>query len=262
MAYKRKRVYAPRKTYRKRSKKTVYKRRRGTSYTSQSGRLSNTLFLRRRRKWSGRKVRSALWKASQDKNKFRSFLTISDAIGTPASYTTKTIKTTPMIFLGSGTDDPFWTTDGGAVHSDPDLTLPVFSGNSIILRGGKFMCTVENPTSNGQPVKVELYIVWTKNNPELTPITTTPRDRAWTPNLTPDITDCGTCVLAKSGIVNAGEAISMEYPLKIQKIDDSEYASFGRMPILVTCVNALETNTSINVRQQSSYSLSFCGDAT
>jgi len=261
MAMKRKRVYAV--PYKKQSRKKFKKRssRRTTSYTNQASRLTNTL-IKRRKRISVRTWRNQLWKSTQWKPKYRAFYTNSVSCPTQASNLNKSINARPMYYLGSGTSTPFWTSAGGAVPPDPAATFPTFDDMSIVLRGGRYKCIITAPLTNTEPIQVELWIVWTKNNPDLSVINTNPRDRAWDCILSPDINDCGRVVMAKKAMLTPGETLSFEYSFRIQKIDLSGYANFSNMPIAVlssgnTISSIAQACTWLNM-----YSITFCGDST
>jgi len=256
MAMKRKRVYAV--PYKKQSRKKFKKRysRRTTSYTNQASRLTNTI-IKRRRRISGKKWRNQLWNSTQWKPKYRSFYTNSVSCPTPASILNKSINARPLYYLGSGSTTPFWLTAGGAVDPDPASSLPTFVSDSIVLRGGKYKCIITASDDNFEAIQIELWIVWTKNNPDLTVINTSPRDKAWDAAISPDIYDCGKVVMCKKAMLTAGESVSFEYNFRIQKIDDSAYANFGNMPIAVLSTGNTSTNTSRGCTWVNMYSLTF-----
>lgn len=257
MAFKRKRVYAPRRggfkkkrTFRKR----MIKRGGKTVADFTSNALRGTTVGFRGKKTSRRAFRKHLWDSTLFKAHYRSLAVNSSNVATPANVTDAAIFGLNAYRLGAV---PFWTAAGGALPIDAGVPVPVFGGD-IILRGGVYSVTFYNPGPSD--VRIVIWKTFTVADPNLALLPAL-SVVGWDPSVTADFTaQIAKPTWNKSVIIDVGSSYTLSDRFKIQKIDENTYGAEGRSPIYFCALSNVGSAISSLVNITRSYNLSFSAD--
>jgi len=256
MAFKRKRIYAPRvPTYKKRRiiRRRKY-RKKGTSIISGQAGYAVTSYAKKktRRRFV---TKRALWNHTNFQAKYGTRYTYRTVISTPASYVNKQLL---KIFVLKLSANDFWTTLGGGFNMDQAAALPDFAANSITIRGGIFWMTLFN--TGDEDLEVQLDWCWTKNEPLLTSLADGSYDRSQSAMATGDFNEIGKVYWTKRMILEPYNTFRLEKKLPMIKIDTNKYDRFSNMPMICVWVNQVNGNTSKNLTCTVGHSLSWVGD--
>lgn len=232
-------------------------RRRHDAGTSTLNTAPHSAFAVRMRRKSRRAYRNALWRDSEMKAKYGSLLSTNSAINTPATILGKLIFAQGMYKL---TGNAFWVALGGAYTRDA-FSLPAFDSNSIFLRGGKAQVRVTNPATNAQPVEIEVGVLMTRANPNLTPVATSTVDRSWDFRTASTSWETGKLLSWKKVMLKPGESALFEHKFRSQKIKAAEYINGGLTPTWLCSLANLNGVAAQGLNWTFSYNLSFVGDA-
>jgi len=232
---------------------------RSNQFTSQSGIGSGLRY--RARKQSISLWRKKLWDATLFKKHYRSVRNTTASVATPVLQNQATIEFSNALRLGS---NDFYTTAGGAF--DPDgLTVPTFvPDDDIVIRGGKItlrICNKHDTEANADPLDVRVYLIRSGRNYSQAGLITTQAVN-WDPSMFIDFqTNLGRIVYNKKFLLRDEETASIEYRLKIQKIDQTDYQN-GRLSYhWIMVVSNPDTVGARQLQYTTGYSLSFTGDA-
>jgi hypothetical protein len=84
----------------------------------------------------------------------------------------------------------------------------------------------------------------------------------WDPSLVPDFqTSIGKIVMQKKFLLQDTEVANVEYRLKIQKIDQTEYTGNANTYMWMMVISNPDSANARSVQYTASYSLSFVSDA-
>lgn len=259
MVFKRKRIYAPRRSGAKRRRfgSSRFRRRRfgqrSSGYTSKAGGAVKFGFKSRRvgqRRW-----RSVLWRDTLAQTHYRSnnaINTINTNSGNAQQY-----QTTPFAALRIG-GQQFYTQAGGAIPPDGG-TVGLFLGN-IVIRGGIIGMRVCNINSGATTIGVRVYLIKTSENvsfssiPANVPI-------GWDPTLVQDFQkNIGTVVLKREAILENNAALDVKYRLRPWKIDRDLFDLDQRSYVWLVLQNDFEGAASA-VSNCAYFNISFAADA-
>lgn len=264
MAFKRKRVSAPRRSVRRRFrggfKKSTGRRRfaggssgRTAFVSAQDGRSFANGF--RSRRMSKSAWRRSLWTSTLHKAHYRSVETNSVNIAAPV-----VIDTAALIQFQALAGD-FFTVAGGLQQIDAGIPPPLFSGD-ITLRGGISKLSFSN-NGTGDAVKVRVFTCWTNRNPDQTILPgTVPSD--WDPSLIPEFERFGKVTGMREFFLLPGNRPSeISYRYKPRKIDLSIYTNGGEQLMYIVTISSTSTLTlgGETVTFLKSHNVSFAGDA-
>lgn len=257
MAFKRKRVFAPRRNVRRRrfgmKRRSGGRRRNTMSLTTQKGSGSALGF--RSRRIRPRTFRRMIYRDTLFKTHYRSVFANTFVVSTPAATQTSTVSTFSMLQPTAGS--LFWTLAGGARGVDTGVAVPDFAGD-VILRGGKCGITIANASDDN--IKYTMYYFWTNDDPDLGLIPVT-ESIAWDPSVTADFsTRVGKIIWQQTVQLEPGQSYSFERRLKCQKIDQARFAVQGRVPHLVIKMSNVSNNDISASRINLFYNLSFSSD--
>lgn len=249
--------------YASKKRKRNFKRRgqrkglRMSDQTSLNTRGTSNGFLGR--KTSRATYKRHLWNSSLFAQHWRSTISTSGTITTPASTTTGTFQAMQLM-KGPGLAF-FWTTAGGLVPDDTAVAAPTFKGD-ITLRGGRWNFMIHNTQAASVDVKIRTWLVWTNSRPDFTYEPSAAIPLLWEPSLQPDWNEkIGKVFGAREVLLEQGNNWSLNGKLKLSKIDQEEYAGSGRVLLLIVNVMNIGVATSHTLNWTSSYNLSFSGDA-
>lgn len=262
MAFKRKRIYAPRanafkkrKSYRK---KRMFKRGGGKTigYTSLNTRDHRFGF--RSKKTSRRAYRKHLWDSTLFSSHYRSIASASTSVATltsPITGTTFGLNLSAPI----GTANPFWTTSGGLIPLDNSVAAPLFQGD-ITLRGGVWEVIFYN-TSTTNDVRIKVWNVFTMNRPNLAFFPANP-SIAWDPSASAEFNEfIGKPFNGREVVIEQGNSYTIKGRMKIQKIDERVYGDLGKCLFLFGLVHTVGAATACTVNINYSLNCSFSADA-
>lgn len=260
MAYKRKRVMAPRRGgFKKR--KSSYKRRgprpaKIGNYSSLTTRGITMGF--RTKKISRRAFNKHLWDSSTWMTKFRS-LRANSTVHTTGATPLDGICFAQNMYRYSSV--PFWQVGGGLQPHDFGITTALFNGD-ITLRGGVWRISFTNGSTVGDDVRIRLWVLRSVSNPAFTFMPAT-HVNGWDPTASPDlIKEIGKPYRQVEKLLEAGQTFTYEERFKLQKIDQIQYGVEGKSPIVIVSIENVGHANAVNVAVQRTYNLSFCGDNT
>jgi len=231
---------------------------RTTGYTSLNIRDHTVGF--RGRKTSRRAYKRHIWNSTKFKTHYRSILTASEVVATPANPTQGVPVYYNMYNFGPALS-PFWTVAGGAQEIDLGDGVPEF-GDEIVLRGGKFEITFQN--TGNEDIKIKLYRITTGNNPDLTliPSGLGVFDKQWDPSVVPDFyTQFGKPFMSKEVVIEQGNSYTFVTRFKSQKIDQNAYDNSSRSPFVMMLISG-NVGVGGTVLINRGYSLAFSGDVS
>lgn len=114
----------------------------------------------RRRRFNRRKYKRTLFLLTDVLSKYKSAGAATGTLSSPA------LATSCSVFLGNfmpyGTGAYFWTAAGGANSLTFGGTVPIFTTNTMVIRGGKYYITVCNPSSATESAKVRIQLLFAK----------------------------------------------------------------------------------------------------
>lgn len=262
MAFKRKRVYAPRRTVKRRMNGKFSRRRRFTSRRNRvnvtSGQLGNWTNNGFRTRRIGRSQwRHLLWNDTLFKQHWRS-------LGSSASTQTTDLNPDVVtIVVLQALPDSFWTVAGGTQPADTGVVPPGFSGD-IILRGGKSVISFTNPGNNdtGDAIRLRLWMVWTTRNPPAVgtvfPVSSV---HGWDPSMIADFAVFGKVIGEREMFLLPGsKPMEVTYRYKPRKVDQAIHNVGGEQLYWVFAIDGMNTGAD-SIILQASHSLSFSGDA-
>lgn len=266
-----------RRTFR-RANRRPFLRRRGASTFRRRGFKSSaftdykgnvTTFGFRGRRLRPTLYRKILWRDTLSKNHYRSLLSETQTLATEAGNALGLAYALLPQMDGIGTtNQAFW--DTGVVQTDEGVTVPATWAGDIIQRGGAVKCQIFNP-SNTDSVGFKLFIVKTIKNPDLALFPNAAQvPRLWDPSTIPDFArKVGKVLMSREGTIRVLSSSSVEYKLRVSKIDQSEFRVAGSPNVLVAgnqimfllVVYNLSITTAINTVVNTSSSMSFSADA-
>jgi len=265
MAFKRKRVYAPNPYIR--TKKRAVRRRRVFKRKRRGGRSNKIVYTGnssstksyspyKSRKLSTRRYRAMLWRNTAHLMKWHSYNMHYATIATGATATLGGLESKPAVF------NDFW----GPSYirtADTGINVPTFNetGN-LIIRGGMIWMHLANENTEQVFYKIFLYSSET-NAPTTAEIGATP-SKSWDPRTEPDSARLyGKCIMAREGYLDNSGVIKIEHRLKPRKVDRNDWANERHVLYwIITCYNVYDITTSVTLKWQCGYDLSFCADAS
>lgn len=245
-------------------------RRRGfksTAFTDYKGNVSTFGF--RGKRIRAPAYRRMLWRDTVAKNHYRSLLSETSTLATEAGNALGLayVLLPQMDGIGS-TNQAFW--DIGVVQTDEGVTVPSTWAGDIIQRGGAVKCQIFNPSSTDS-VGFKLFIVKTIKNPDLTLFPNASQvPRLWDPSTIPDFArKVGKVLMSREGTIRVLSSSSVEYKLRVSKIDQTEFRVpgspnslvAGNQIIFVLALFNMSIETAINTIVNVSSSQSFSADA-
>jgi len=257
MAYKRKRVYAPRR-YGMKKRKSSYKRRanrprKAVDFTSLNTRGTAVGF--RTKKTSRRTFLKHLWDSTLFTTHWRSVFTAAVTRSTPASNIVGTLTGTNLYKPAAG---PFFSAAGGALPVDISLAIPQFNGN-VVLRGGIYEYSILNNSTTD--MKIKLFMLTTTNSPDFSFEPASNPFTQWDPSSTPDFTDqIGKVWATREVLLEGGNVYTYRGRFKMQKIDVATYILQGKAPLIYSLVNNVGTTVASQYVITTAYNVSFSGD--
>jgi len=263
MAFKRKRVYAPRSSGRAYKKRRFSRRRRSArtvGYTSQKGAVTSFGFSRKK-KIPLRVFKRKLWNATVDAPHYRSYAASSNTLSTGTTQYSQIPSRHDTLNV---TTSYFWTSSYGA--KDPDGgSVPTFK-NDITVRGGKIGCTISTISSNTDTVQVRLWLIKLGQNPDFTDFPTGDpagqRDISWDPTTIPDFSSkIGRYVMFKEALLEPGQAMTVEKRLGVMKIDQVAFAAGSYRYQWITHIVNVTSGSDVSVDFVRFHNLSFSADA-
>jgi len=230
---------------------------RSNNFTSQKGSGGGLTF--RARRLRARQYRHLLWNDTLFSKHYRSIQATTNSISTPAVQTNATIETTSALRFNTNN---FWTTLGGAINPDGGA-IPTFATNDdVTIRGGKIMLRICNSLSNaGTTEALDVTVFLIRSKSVWAPIVPATVSMLWDPSLVPDFqTSMGQILMRKKFLLQDTEVANVEYRLKIQKIDQTEYSSNANTYMWMIMLSNPDSAASRGVQYTASYSLSFVSD--
>lgn len=219
MGFKRKRVYAPRRSGFKK-KRTVQRRRarKVSAYTSKTG--SGHTFGFKSKRISRRRWKKMLWDSTLQSTHYRSQFALHTTSTTPAFDTQYQTTILPAYRIGG---NQFYTTAGGFVPPDVGISTG-FVGN-IVVRGGTVGLTVSNVNAGVETQRFKIFLIktsraWTGVSFPANPTI------GWDPSTIVDFKQTiGTILLSKDFLLENSATMDLKYRLPVHKIDRDEYNS-------------------------------------
>jgi len=269
MAYKRKRVYAPRSTKRRRTgkgRRFARKRRAGAkkaaSWTIQTG-TGKGLFPSSR-KLTRRAWKNHLWRDTLANTHWSSMANTTTAINTG---TTVALGTTSIIFpTFGGTPGPttaFWTATGGLQPKDEGAAVPTFEEGNIVIRGGQIGFTVSVPDDQTEECTLRIWTVFLTPEPDLTLVPTTIPYGAQLKSHADFEARVGRVVDYKEATLGHGTNPVFTYVrrLGVQKIDMETWGTtLGKQHIFIVALANMQDATNVILPSITWHDMSFCGD--
>lgn len=251
----RKRSGGPLKRSNKRRR--TFRRRKGknVSFTSKAGVASNYRF--RSKRLSSRSYRSRLWNDSIMKTHYRSNQSIGFTLSAPLSTASVSVGIQSAI---ASTAAPFWTSTGGAIQSDIGVAVPTFTGD-ITLRGGMIGLRISNNVLDSTPVEADVYLLYSANNPTLAGIAAQPL--GFEPSQLVDFKSLyGKVIMRKKVLIENANSIEITHRLRVQKIDQNDWATNSKRFYWMIAYSAGETLAVASVGTAVAFwNLSFSADA-
>lgn len=227
--------------------------RKTLDYTSLNQTGHNVYF--RGKKTPKSVFRRHLWDSTLFKQHYRSVISVSSTISTPATYTTGTLQGINMYQTPGGA---FWQVGGGALPPDVGGAVPTFTGD-IILRGGRFELNIHNP--NLTDVRIKLMQLTTVATPDFTLEPVTP-PFTWDTSAQQDFNQrLGKPFIIREVTIEGGQSYTYTTRFKMQKIDQGVYAQQGRSPVLYLLASNIGSTVAASIRVTTGFNLSFSGEA-
>ncbi|ANC51558.1 putative capsid protein [Llama faeces associated circular DNA virus-1] len=265
MAFKRKRVYAPRANAFKKRKSAMRRKRRNSKggprvvgYTSLN--QKDHTFGFRARKTSRRAFKKHLWDSTLYANHWRSFSSSQQNVTTPAG-TLDTALFAINLTSPIGNTSPFWTAAGGLVPTDIGVTPPKFVGD-ITLRGGVWECIIYNQSTT-QDIRFKSWLVRTVDTPNFTPFPAT-SPISWEPSIAADFVQyIGKPFQSREVVIESGNSYTLKGRYRVEKIDQKVQAVAGRQLFLFGLIHNVGSAGAVaqTMNIVTSQNLSFAADA-
>jgi len=255
MAFKRKRVFAPRRNgmKKRRTNRSRFKKKKFTDFTSLNTKGSTLSYTAK--KTSRSAYRKHLWNSTLFKQHWRSISVSDNSFNTPANNTTGTLVGTNM-WKNAGTT--FWTTAGGLQPADLAGSVPTFVGD-IIVRGGRAEITFHN-SSTTSDIRVRIFGIRTQTDPLFSAEPVAP-PYSWDTTVSPDFGSLiGKTWFTRDVVIEQGNSYTFVQRIKMQKIDQSTYLLEGHSPLVYALISNVGHATPISVVVTRGYNLSFSGD--
>jgi len=273
MAFKR----SYRRTFRRTTRRPYLRRRgafthrrrgfRSSAFTDYKGNV--TTFGFRGRKMRPTLYRRMLYNDTIAKNHYRSLLSETSTTATEAGNALGLAYVfLPQMDQIGVNNMAFW--DTGVAQTDLSISPPTVWAGDIIQRGGAVKCQIFNP-SNTDSVGFKLFTVKTIKNPDLALFPNAAQvPRLWDPSTIPDFArKVGKVLMSREGTIRVPSSSSVEYKLRVSKIDQAEFRVAGSPNVLVAgnqimfllVVYNLSTTTAIDTVVNTSSSQSFSADA-
>lgn len=275
MAFKRKRVSAGMSSWGRKGKRSKrvnrFKRktrRPALSYTSLTTAPRSRLV--RARRPNPKRWKRILRNATDACTHYRSALSGTNSIST-ASRVNSSIIAINLFSLAN----PFWTSAGGAISQSFAASMPTFTTSTFVIRGGKMFCTINNPVTSTDHVKVRCQLVYPKQQSQQAtnaslqtsvpftdwinsllgfsfPVNSSPQDFPdYSEYLHPPVMD-------KEMILQIGETVQFERKLGVKKVDaDGFIRGAGSFPRWIILATTLGTSVSQTVNVVDGYDLTF-----
>lgn len=272
MAFKRKRVVAPKRTGFKKRRFAFRRRvRKNTQFTSQSGRGLVGFGVTRRRRWSGRTFRKQLWRSTQQMPHYRSFKMDSQALTTNALGLSNLASDVYVVFPLQYLGPDFWTAAGGAVPVD-NIAVPTFNASSIVIRGGQinFMISNMDATSGSgagfaaESLRVKFWYGFTNTRPTSIPaLFPSQQSQMWDPTALVDFNEnYGKIYYSGEVLLQGGQVFEFKRRLRVQKIDYDTFKNGGSQPFFMFQCCTVDHSAANNspFTMKNGVSLSFSGD--
>jgi len=264
MAYKRKRVYAPKKSWAAKKRRTGYRKKRSygggrsTTLTTQTG--AGRTFGFKGKKISKKSWNSMLWKNSLQKSHYRSAWAITFNYPTLASPAVSDVR---YLSADDNTAAPFWQAAGGALGEDSGVLAPGFAGD-IIFRGGTLGLIIGNTNDavDFDNIRAEVYLIKTGERFDGAAIPATVA-LGWDPSLIQDFKSrVGRIIKRWDFLIDNNNSVEIKYRKPIQKHDQGEYVNgFHRYFWFILASNASGAATPTTVQVTRYMNASFSGDA-
>lgn len=255
MAFKRKRVMAPRRGGFKRRRRIVRRRmrRKSSAYTSQSGVGGRFGF--RSRRLRPRQWRSILWRDTLSQTHFRSNNSGLNTITNTAAANAYQSAVFAALRIGG---NQFFTTGGGMVLPDPPAAT-AFIGN-ITVRGGILGMRVSNVQATVTAQNVRVYLIKTSKAFNAVSFPANPLI-GWDPSMQADFQmNIGRVVLMREALLENGNCLDVKFRLRPFKIDrdlyDIDRDSFVWVVLLSDCEGAGSVLSCVPY-----FNISFAADA-
>lgn len=263
----RKRVYGgPIRNSNFKRTKRVSRRRRGrkggrktSNFTSQSGVGSGISF--RSRKVRRSKYNNMLWNSTMFKKHWRSANSVSSSLSSSVAPERITAELSTALRFGGNS---FWTTAGGAINPDGGVVGTFPSDEDFVIRGGKLGLRISNTYdtlgTTGESVQVWVYLL--RTSPGYNPgALASSYPIGWDPSLITDFqTLLGKIVYKKQFLLKDAEVADVEYRLKIQKIDASDYVAGRNTFVWMYMVGTADSGGARTIQVAPYYNISFTAD--
>lgn len=228
----------------------------------------------RTRRISKRRFRRMLWRDTIAKAHYRSLQAFSFSHDTPTGVELMKIATRRALDPSQSNSSPpgvdFWTLEGGLQQLDANVVPPNFT-DDIILRGGISRVVACN-INDTNPVKVRIWAIWAKSNPNSAKIINQNVSTEWDPSLVPDFQKFGRVLYEREAILlPGGNPLVLVHRFKPQKIDQavfkgelgvgSSVPGGSQLYWMIGVANYSAEAASAAVHVCVSYNLSFSGDA-
>jgi len=221
------------------------------------------------RKMRPRSFRSLLWKTSMHQQHYRSLASSTSTHATVDAQSGAADTYLPLMDGIGSTNLGFW--ESGVQNPDEAVSAPASFSGYVILRGGVIKISIFNPSSTDS-VGFRLFVISYIKNPDIAlfPSSTTVF-RSWDPSCIPDFArKVGKVIHTREGTIRVLSSSSVEYKLRVTKVDQATYRVVGAGPNtlvaggqlgFILVLYNLSTGTPINCIVNTSRNLSFSGDA-
>lgn len=244
-------------------------------HTSQYGRGSTSLIAFRRKKFSAKRYQRLLLRTTDNRSHYRSVRSIGFA-GTTNQLGLSAVASDvhvdfPLQYLGAD----FFTAAGGAITNDSTAALPIFSANSIVIRGGSIWVTIQNAEGTNDDatgfseagLKLKFWFGYTNGKPINIPAAfPSQQSDSWDPSCLGSLADdYGKIYYAVETIIQPGQIWEFRRKLRTHKLEYGTFKQGGNQPfIMFQLVSTKVTSplTQGSYYYKSGYNLSFSGDAT
>lgn len=255
MAFKRKRVFAPKRAFGKRRKTFRRKFRRSTGLTSKSSSGSAIGF--RAKKVTRRRWNNMLWNSTLMLTHYRSNSARAVVLTTDITASTGTFNAQSALKFGV---NQFYTTAGGLQPQLSGTVAPVFEGDKII-RGGLIGARFTNESVDPNPIFVNAFLVKTNSAFLAAALPAFVAD-GWDPSIIPDFKQrVGRILLSRKFQLENANSAELTFRLPIFKMEDNSYINDRETYVWVFVLSNSVAGIA-NVSTQFWYNLSFTADAT
>lgn len=275
MAFKRKRVSAPRRPFFGKRRRVFRRKRFGRSvqFTSQSARGSSALAITNRRRWSGRRFRRVIMKSTDQMVHYRCLRNTSNAQTTNAlglsNLASDVYVNFPFEYLGVD----FFTAAGGAIPVDGAIAVPTFNPSSIVIRGGTIYISISNMDATSgsgagfaaESLRVKFWYGFTNSRPANIPaLFPSQQNQMWDPTCLVDFREnYGKIYYAGEVLLQGGQVFEFKRRLRPQKVDYAAFKQGGNQPFFMYQVCTIDHSAANNspFTVKAGINISFSGDA-